>query len=162
MSEGVVHLLKIFEILFIASVKFFISPFEAERCGFDFKHSFLITTTGGAIGIILFSLIGEILTFGWKNSARFFKTPSQITTKRKKNFTWTRKFIVRTKMKFGLTGLIITTPSILSIPVGAFVIHRFYKNKWRNIFLLLLSLTMWSLLLNGAAQYIQISQYLPK
>ena len=66
MNDDVIHLLKILEVVLIASVKFAIAPFEAERYGFNFKEAFLITTTGGTIGIILFSLIGEVIAFGWR------------------------------------------------------------------------------------------------
>lgn len=162
MNDDVLHLLKIIEVALIASVKFAVAPFEAERYGFNFKESFLITTTGGAIGIILFSLIGEVIAYGWKKTILFFEKPLHIHEKPKKKFTWFKKFIIRTKMRFGLFGLILATPSVISIPIGVFVIHRIYKNKFRNVLLLILSLIFWSLLLNGIAQYLNLSQYIPK
>ena len=162
MNDDVIHLLKILEVALIASVKFAIAPFEAERYGFNFKEAFLITTTGGTIGIILFSLIGEVIAFGWRKMILFFRKPLHIKEKPKKKFTWFKKFIVRTKMRFGLLGLLITTPSIISIPIGTFVIHRFYKKKFRNILFLAISLVCWSLILNGIAQYLGFSQYIPK
>jgi hypothetical protein len=162
MNDDVLHLLKIFEVALIASVKFAISPFEAERYGFNFKEAFLITTTGGTIGIILFSLVGEVIAFGWRKTILFFEKPLHIQEKPKKKFTWFKRFIIRTKMRFGIFGLVITTPSIISIPIGAFVIHRLYKNKYRNILFLTISLIFWSLILNGVAQYLHLSQYIPK
>ena len=162
MNEDLIHLLKILEIVLIASIKFLIAPFEAERYGFDFKNAFLITTAGGIIGIIVFSLVGEVIAFGWGEFIRFFKTPLQKEVHPKQKFTWTRKFVINTKIKFGLIGLIITTPSIISIPIGTFVIHRFYRRQWRNILFLCISHIVWSFLLNGIAQYLKLSQYLPK
>src|ERR1035437_1550633 len=162
MNDDVLHLLKILEVALIASIKFAIAPFEAERYGFNFKEAFLITTTGGTIGIILFSLIGEVIAYGWRKIILFFEKPLHIQEKPKKKFTWFKKFIIRTKMRFGLLGLIITTPSIISIPIGTFVIHRFYKKKFRNILFLAISLVCWSLILNGIAQYLRFSQYIPK
>lgn len=162
MNEDVIHLLKIIEILLIASIKFVFAPFEAERYGFNFKDAFLITTTGGIVGIILFSLIGELIAFGWRKVIRFFKKPLQKEEKPKKKFTRSRRFAMRIKMRFGLLGLVITTPSVISIPIGSFLIHRFYRKKVRNILLLSASLILWSFLLNGIAQYLKLSQYLPK
>ncbi|MFI5163883.1 MAG: hypothetical protein ACHQHP_01405 [Bacteroidia bacterium] len=163
MNEDVIHLLKILEVALIASIKFLIAPFEAERYGFNFKDSFLITTSGGITGILIFSLVGEVIAYGWKKFKYFFQKHLQSESKPKNKFTWTRKFIIQTKIKFGLAGLIITTPSIISIPIGSFVIHRFYKKKkGRNILLLIISLIFWSLILNGVAQYLKLSQYLPE
>jgi uncharacterized membrane protein YfcA len=93
---------------------------------------------------------------------RFFEKPLHIEEKPRKKFTWGRKFVIRTKMRFGLLGLVVTTPSIISIPIGAFVIHRFYRKKSRNVLFLILSLVCWSLLLNGIAQYLGFSQYIPQ
>jgi hypothetical protein len=156
----VIYLLKVLEIGLIASIKFLLAPFEAERYGFNFRDSFLITTTGGIIGILLFSLLGEIIAYGWRKLLDFFKGPTRKAEKPTKKFTRTKKFAVQIKMKFGLMGLVITTPSIISIPVGTFVIHRFYRKKVRNILLLVASLIIWSFILNGLAQYLKLSQYL--
>ncbi|MBI4946761.1 MAG: hypothetical protein HY840_10225 [Bacteroidetes bacterium] len=162
MNVDVIYLLKILEVALIASVKFAIAPFEAERYGFNFRESFLITTTGGTFGIIMFSLIGEVIAFAWRKVIIFFEKPLHIEEKPKRKFTWGKKFIIRTKMRFGLFGLIVTTPSIISIPIGTFVIHRFYRKKFRNVMFLMISLVFWSLILNGIAQYLNLSQYLPK
>lgn len=164
MDEDIIHLLKILEVVLIASVKFVIAPFEAERYGFNFKDAFTITTIGGVIGILAFTFIGNAIAFGWKKLIGFFKKPLKEKEKPGKKFTLTKKFIVRTKMRFGLWGLVITTPSIISIPIGTFVTHRFYRKKMRNVLLLIASLLIWSLILNGLAQYLKLSQYihLPK
>ncbi len=162
MNDDVIHLLEILEVGLIASVKFLIAPFEAERYGFNFKDSFLITTTGGIAGILVFSLVGEAIAYSWKKLKNKFKKPLGTDDKPVKKFTWIKKFVIRTKIKFGVIGLVITTPSIISIPIGSIVIHRFYRKKGRNILLLIVSLIIWSFILNGVAQYLKLSQYLPK
>src|SRR3954470_23987689 len=153
-EENVIYLLKILEIGLIASLKFLIAPFEAERYGFNFKDSFLITTTGGIIGILIFSILGELIAYGWKKLLNFFKRPLGKGEKPVKKFTSAKKFAVRIKMKFGLVGLALITPTIISIPIGTFVTHRFYRKKIRNILLLIASLTLWSFILNALAQYL--------
>lgn len=159
MDDQVIYFLRVLEIIIIAGIKFAIAPFEAERSGFNFQTAFIITTVGGIIGIFIFYFIGEVIAFGWKKFLRYMN-PLKQKDKPKKKFTWMRKFTVRTKMKFGLAGLIITTPAILSIPIGTLVIHRFYRKKWKNISLLCLSLIIWSLIINALAQYLKLSQYL--
>jgi hypothetical protein len=164
-QSDVIYLLKIAEIGLIASLKFLIAPFEAERYGFNFRDSFLITTSGGITGIIIFSILGELIAYSWKKWLYFFrgilqKNRVQGNGTEEKKFTWAKKFAVRIKKRFGLTGLVFITPSIISIPIGTFVIHRFYRKKIRNIFFLTISLIIWSLILNGLAQYLKLSQYL--
>ena len=160
MNDDAIHLLKILEVGLIASVKFLLAPFEAERNGFNFKESFLITTTGGITGIIAFSLIGDAIAYGWKKILGLFKKPLIKNEKPAPKFTWTRRFIIRTKIKFGLLGLAIVTPAIISIPIGTFVIHRFYRKKLRNVLFVIASLIVWSFILNNIAQYLKLSQYL--
>ena len=159
-EADVIYLLKILEVALIASVKFLLAPFEAERYGFNFKDSFLITTGGGIAGIIAFTFIGHAITYSWKKLKGLFKKKSALEVKSKRKFTSSNKLIVRIKMRYGLIGLIITTPSVISIPVGTIVIHHFYRKKVRNVLLLTVSLLVWSVILNGLAQYLQLSQYL--
>jgi len=159
-EEEVIYLLKILEVGLLASVKFLLAPFEAERYGFNFRDAFLITTTGGITGIIAFTFIGHGIAYGWKKIKEIFKKKTTSLPEPTKKFTRTNKFIVKIKMNFGLWGLVITTPSMISIPVGAIVINHFYRKKIRNVMLLILSLLAWSILLNGLAQYLSLSQYL--
>ena len=159
-EADVLYLLKILEVAFIASVKFLLAPFEAERYGFNFKEAFAITTAGGIAGIVAFTFIGDAIAYGWKKIKGLFKKKPAAEIKIKRKFTGSNKLIVRIKMRFGLIGLAIITPSIISIPVGTFVTHRFYKKKMRNVLLLTASLLIWSLVLNGLAQYLKLSQYL--
>ena len=162
MDESVIHWLKVLEVALIASVKFVFAPFEAERYHFNFKEAFLITTAGGFIGILVFTFIGEIIAYGWRKLMRFFRKPLHKEYKPRRKFTWLNKFIIRTKIGFGLFGIVITTPLIISIPIGTFMAHRFSRRKEKNIFFLLLSVLFWSLIINGIAQYLQLSQYIPK
>jgi len=159
-EETIIYLLKILEIGLIASIKFLLAPFEAERSGFNFQNSFLITTTGGITGIVAFTFIGHGISYGWKKFKGFFKGRNETLKKEKKKFTTSNKLIVRIKMRYGLIGLAIITPAIISIPVGTIVINHFYRRKFRNITFLIISLLAWSLFLNGLAQYLRLSQYL--
>jgi hypothetical protein len=161
MNEGeIIQLLKIIEIGLIASIKFLLAPFEAERNGFNFQNSFLITTSGGIIGIIVFTFVGRGVTYSWKKAGAFFKKKKKAIIEEKKKFTRGNKLIVRIKIKYGLIGLSIITPAIISIPVGTIVINHFYRKKMKNVIALIFSLLAWSVLLNGLAQHLKLSQYL--
>ncbi len=157
MDENVIQLLKILEVGLIASVKFLLAPFEAERYGFNFFESLGITLTGGITGILAFTFIGDALAYGWKKLKGVFRKQENSPAKK---FKWSTRFIIKTKMRFGLFGVALITPSIISIPVGTFLIHRFYRGKLKNLIVLLFSLIFWGVALNGLAQYLRLSQYL--
>ena len=161
MDEEVVYLLKVLEVALIASVKFLLAPFEAERYGFSFSQSFLITASGGILGILSFTFIGDAIAYGWKKLKNVFRKKENRDVPGKK-FKWSTRFIIKTKMRFGLVGVALITPSIISIPVGTFLIHRFYRGKGRNILALTFSLILWATILNLLAQYLQLSQYIPQ
>lgn len=166
-GEEVTTWLKVLEVALIASVKFLFAPFEAERYGFSWGQSFCMTTVGGIVGILLFALVGDNISAWWRHftaliKSIFIRRPAEVIERRpRKKFTRTKKFIVRIKMKFGLAGIAFITPCIISIPIGTLVAFAFYKNRKRVLLYLFLSLLFWSLVLNGLAQILKLSQYIP-
>ncbi len=163
---AVAHWLKIFEVGLIASVKFLFAPFEAERYNFSFGESFAITTIGGLIGIFVFYYAGSKITIWWRHSVALLKSifvrkpVAVIESKHRKNFTRGRRFIIGIKMKFGLAGVAFVTPCLISIPIGAIVAANFYRKKRGVMLYFIVSLILWSLILNGIAQYLRLSQYI--
>ncbi len=154
-EEEVIYLLQVLEVMFWGSVKFVVAPIEAARYGFNFWNAFIISTTGGITGILAFTFVGPAIGYGWKKIKSLFQRKKKADEVPKKKFTRGNKLIVRIKIKYGLIGLAIITPAIISIPVGTIVINHFYKKKLRNIILLVVSLLIWSVILNGAAQYLK-------
>jgi len=68
--------------------------------------------------------------------------------KPKRKFTFRNRVIIKIKQRYGLTGLLIFTPPLLSIPIGSFLAQRYFPGM-RTIALLLGSVFAWSLLLNA-------------
>jgi len=67
----------------------------------------------------------------------------------KRKFTWKNKTIVRLKNKWGLAGIIVFTPSFLSIPLGSFLASRYYKERKYVLFYLSISVIIWSFVLSS-------------
>lgn len=65
----------------------------------------------------------------------------------KKIFTKFNRRVIRIKHRFGLTGIAILTPIFLSIPIGAFLAERFYKDKKKVILYLSISAIAWCFIL---------------
>lgn len=166
-AAEVVTGLKYLEVGLIASIKFLFAPFDAERNGFTWLESFTVTTAGGLIGILAFTFLGENIAHWWRHlmaliKSIFLRRPAAVIERKpRKNFTRSRRFIVRIKMRFGLAGVAFVTPCIISIPIGTLVAITFYKKRQRVLLFLSVSLLFWSLVLNGIAQYLRLSQYIP-
>jgi hypothetical protein len=166
-AEDVGQGLKILEVALIASVKFLLAPFEAERWGFNFGQSFAMTTTGGLVGIFVFYYAGSKISTWWRHLMALLKSiftrrpASVIERKPPKRFTRTKRFIVRVKKRFGLAGIAFITPSLISIPIGSIVAAQLFPKKKGVLLGLAISLVLWSLFLNGLAQYLELSQYIP-
>lgn len=118
-------------IFFISSVKFLFAPVTAVHL-MSYWETIIVTTLGGWAGCLFFY-------FG---ASYFFK---RAEAKRKKKemamraagnyvaprkFTRTNKLVVRIKRGFGLLGLCVVTPAMISIPFGCIILARFYPN-WR-------------------------------
>lgn len=145
----------------ISGIKFLFAPFTAsELFGYSFWKSFAITTSGGATGILVFTYVGDLIVRWWNHlvavlKAFFLRRKVEVIERKPHDkFTRTNKLIVRVKRRFGLAGLAFLTPCILSIPIGTFVINRFFKKKWRILLFLFVALLFWSFVLNGIAQYL--------
>lgn len=156
MDPALTEWLKIADVVLIASVKFAISPFVAESQGFNFFESVLITTSGGLLGVLIFTFAGDAIVYGWKN---FMSLIRKGDVKPKKIHTWTNRTIVRARKRFGLMGIALLTPSVLSIPVGTFIIQGIYKGRLKNILGLFIAILVWSLGLNLFAQFLSLSQF---
>jgi hypothetical protein len=53
----------------------------------------------------------------------------------KRNFTRTNKIIVYVKRNFGLPGIALLTPLLLSIPLGSIVAMRYFRHKSKYLVL---------------------------
>lgn len=108
---------------------------------FNFIKVFLVSTSAGITGSILFTNISAALLKWWDK----FKEKKNFS--KSKVFTKTNRFIIKTKKRFGLYGIALLSPILLSIPIGAFVAERFYKDKKRVIIALSISVIFWSITL---------------
>ncbi len=57
--------------------------------------------------------------------------------------------IVRLKNNYGLWGIVITTPVLLSIPVGAFLASHYFPRNKRIVSYMLASIVAWGVLLSS-------------
>lgn len=108
--------------------------------GFDFWKVLLITCAGGITGIIIFTYVSAaFLKWIHRIKVKYFKSHQH-----PKIFTKTNRRIIKVKQRFGLWGIAFVTPIGLSIPLGAFIAERFYKDKKKVMLALSAGVLFWN------------------
>lgn len=111
---------------------------------YNFLKVFITSVSGGVFGTITSTYISAAVLKWWDNYKE-----GKPSFKKRKVFTKTNRRIIRLKQRFGLTGIAILSPILLSIPLGAFLGERFYKDKGKVIIYLSISVILWSVTLYG-------------
>jgi len=141
-------LLEILLTILFSSFKFAATfPLVILQFRFSFVETILWTNIGGIAGIYFFAYLSGKLIAWWN---RNFRKPSRISPemkgKTKKIFTKRNRRMVRIKNQYGLIGIALTTPLLLSIPVGVFLVVRYYRASRVKFLYLIASNVIWSLI----------------
>ena len=134
-----IHLAKILSVFFLSTVKFLFAPGTAIASGLSPVQTIFITSSGGITGITFFYFFGHWV-FQQIDAWRY----RNLSMKERRIFTKRNRYIVKFKLSFGLIGLVIVTPAILSIPIGSVVAAKFYYENRYTYPLLLASTIIWS------------------
>lgn len=130
---------------FAATFPLVIIQFESR-----FLETIFWTNVGGIAGIYFFAFLSDRLISWWKHTFRrsdrkIIEDEQQV----KKIFTRRNRRIVKTKMKYGLLGIALITPFLLSIPVGVFLVVRYYHTSKSKFLFLIASNIIWSVIYTG-------------
>lgn len=153
---------KIFHIIILASVKYILTLPYAMLIGVEYKYAILAVLGGGIGGFLLFFYLSKPLDKGlnkvWPHVCRAvpnsFKARFQLFCDRQlnksgKRFSRKNRFIVRVKTTYGLWGIIIATPVILTIPIGAFLANKYYGRRKYVVTYMIMSIVGWGAVLSG-------------
>lgn len=164
--------IKLIVLLLISATKFAVAPSIAVL-GFkyNFFQSVIITSVGGIIGVLFFASLSKEIINLWKHfvlpsyiykyiSNIFFKifkrNNNKKATHKKKIITKKSRLIIKMKNQYGLIGIIVLAPPLLSIPLGTFLAVRFYRKNKRTIIYLIISVIFWSIILSFLAYFFHI------
>lgn len=155
--------LKIIHIILLASVKYIVTLPYAMIIGLEYKYAILAVLVGGIGGFLFFYYVSRPLDRGlkciWPPLCRL--VPSRIKMRfnalrqkrksapLKKIFSKQSRFLVRTKSTYGFWGIILATPVILTIPIGAFLANKYYSHKKHIVLYMILSIIGWAAVLSG-------------
>jgi hypothetical protein len=141
-------LLEILLAILFSSFKFAATfPLVILQFKFNFVETILWTNVGGVVGIYFFAYLSGKLIAWWN---RNFGKPSHNSPEKemqtKRTFTRRNRRIVRIKKQYGLIGIALSTPFLLSIPVGVFLVTRYYRSSRVKFVYLIASNVIWSLI----------------
>jgi len=158
---------KLLIVFVLSSVKFLLAPPLSFGMGLNFLQTLASTSAGGIMGVFLFFYFSRFLirmydrfVRGYVHIAihyiagklnlghlaeRFFPK-----TRKKKIFTLGNRLIVKVRQKYGFMGLVILTPVLFSIPIGTFLVARFYPRQPYSTLYLAASVVMWSFIMSSA------------
>jgi len=106
-------------------------------------ETLLYTNSGGIIGTYVFMYLSEFLIRIWN---KYWPQRLKRNKRKKQVFTVRNRRIVRIKMKYGLWGIVILSPVLLSIPLGSFLMVKYYGLKMKNMLWLLSGQIVWSVI----------------
>jgi len=151
-------LLKYLNVIVIASVKFFWATPYAYMFRLNQTEAFVMIQLGGLLGFLffyaLFSFLLKEIKLLWP--LIYFVTPAIFKVRfehwlidRRVNKLAARKFTKRNKLiagirrKYGMPGIVLLTPVLLSIPVGALLGTKYFHHRRGFIPWMLLSIFVW-------------------
>ena len=153
--------LKILIVFLVSSIKFLIAPALSFGMGLNFIQTWLSTTAGGIVGVVVFFFLSKWLLLLYSRYFFFYlhllkikiygflnlSIPKFIPARR---FTKRNRMIIRIVKKFGMAGIVILTPVLLSIPFGTFIATRYYSANRFLLIYLSASVLFWSLFMSSA------------
>ena len=142
---------KALQVFLLAMIKYFYAPIYGVAIGLGFWWNYFALMSGGLIGFYIYYYFSRriINMFRWigqnfrKLKSKNISTnvnpslkkshPSKIIFKR-------NRWIVKLKHHYGMWGIVILTPVLLSLPIGAFLLRKYYSNNKKALPLMFLSI----------------------
>jgi hypothetical protein len=116
-------------------------PVAVYLFNMSFFETIFYTNLGGLIGIVAFTFFSKGLIHLWEG----FVPGKRQGKKQRKVFTKRNRRLVIMRTRYGLPGIVFLTPVLLSIPIGTFLITKYYGSSKKIFFYFLVSNVAWSL-----------------
>lgn len=178
------ELWKILQVILLSSVKFVAGPpfaYYDQRYDFSLVETVLYCVTGGLLGVLVFTFLSgpffRLERWVVRKYHRIFRKKNRFSdpvadipeplevhyeyidreSRRRKVFTRRNRRIVKIWRSYGLTGIAIITPVILSIPIGTIVANSLESNKKKIILYMFLSIVFWSLAMTTVFELLHVA-----
>jgi hypothetical protein len=152
--EGILRMLGVFV---VSGLKFIVAPFMSINLGFTYAQTLVYTAVGGIAGVWFFYHLSHIVLaiyhryytqrlIPYLSQTSFFQNRTTVV-KQKKIFSRRSRMLGTIRSKYGLPGIIILTPILLSIPFGTFLAITYYSHHRHILAYLAASVVCWTLVL---------------
>lgn len=116
-------------------------PVAIYVMGMSFTETLIYTNIGGMLGTVISVYFSRFLIATWN---KYWPEKLTFHSKTRKRFTKRKRRIIKIKSKYGLIGIVVLSPVILSIPVGSFLTVKYYGSRIKNILFLIAGQFIWS------------------
>lgn len=154
---------KIFQVVLLASFKYFFTLPYAMIIGLNYQQAVISVLIGGIGGFLFFYYLSKRFINGIDyikpKICRFIPSAIKVKyqvfcermsdNKPKRIFSKKSRFLAKVKTTYGFWGIIIATPFILTIPVGAFLANKYYAKRPQTVPFMILSIVSWAAVLSG-------------
>lgn len=155
------YILKLLNVSFIASIKYFWATPYAFLFKLNALEALFCIEIGGILGFLLyyyfFRFLLKELKLLWplvyNITPTLFKVRFELWRKRRqkdrftrKKFTHTNKIIAKIRRRYGMWGIIVLSPIILSIPLGALLGSKYFAHRHGFIPFMILSISIWGII----------------
>jgi hypothetical protein len=130
------------------------APLAGPDANLSFFETYFVCVAGALFSSCIFYFMSEIFlkkAAKKRTELRLGALEKGIELPRKNKFTKTNKFIVRMKMRFGIYGISMFAPLLLSIPLGTIVAAKFYGKERKTFFIIMLGIVLNGFLTTGLA-----------
>lgn len=117
--------LEVFLFIGLAATKLLLAPLAMLTSGYSILKTIIVTYIGALLGATVFYYFGVAIFKWWDD---FFGNSKS----NKKVFSRKSRSIVEVKIRAGILGLALLAP-IISIPISAFVIAKFFPGKHKVV-----------------------------
>ena len=153
-----ISIFKIVQVFLLATVKYVLTFPYALLIGLNYQQTIISVTLGGIAGFFFFYHFSgfalrqfhHVKTFVWKCTPRFlcFKYRQLVAWRKRTTgervFTKRSRFIAKFRAKYGLFGIVVASPIILSLPIGAFLLNKYYPKHKLAMPYMVISILSWT------------------
>lgn len=145
-----------FSLFSLSMIKFMFAPFGGPGLKLSFIETYLSCISGAFFAAVIFYFSSEYFmkkAHDKKIAAIRRAQEFGIQVKHKRSFTRFNKFIVRLKRRFGIFGISLFAPFVLSVPLGSIVTAKFYGKEKRTFPLIILGICLTGLLTTSLSYF---------
>jgi hypothetical protein len=141
------ELLEILTVIAVGGLKMMVAAGFGAGFGFTFFKTFLFTSIGGCMGVLVFYRLSDWLMERSRLQWLKRRAESLLQGGRplKPVFTKRNRWLIRLKHVSGYLGVAALTPLVLTIPVGSILAARFFHHDRRTVPALLVSVVLQAL-----------------